>query len=234
MKRCVAALCALLCLLAAPGALAESCPFAREKAPGYAALRTDGEPVDGAWFADALMIGDSITESLWNYDVLPELAIYAVIGQSPQGAMNNINDLDGKYQTMVDLVRDKQPAKLLVMLGSNGLDLGSVEKVLGDYHALLDALLEAVPGAQIYLLSVLPVREKVRERYRRLNEANIAAFNEGLLALASMHGVYYIDAHTPLLDGAQIAQAYCAGDGMHLNQDGAQAVADAICAQAGR
>ncbi|MBQ2990874.1 MAG: hypothetical protein IJD60_06250 [Clostridia bacterium] len=238
MLRALAFLLAMLTVAAPVSAQADDpCAYARKKPWGYACQETAKKPAGDAFFEDALMIGDSICASLNNYDVLPELWIETVIGQSAH-AVHQLRNLPygGKKISMLDLIRDEQPEKLLIMIGSNGVDYKKAEDAIVGYHEMLDKVLEAAPDTKIYLLTVTPVRSHAQKKYPRLVPENIAAFNQALYALAESHGVHYIDVTTPLLDeeGVWIDRAYAAGDGIHISKEGAERAAEAIRMQVSR
>lgn len=226
---------ALILTLLAASALAE-CPEAREPGADYVWQIRREEPVAESWFADAWLMGDSITESLANVDAIPELNIEIKIGQSPQGAVHNRDYVvDGQYYSMAEYVISRQPAKLLVMLGSNGLDHSPRLQVQESYHELLDMLLAALPDTELYLVSVTPITPQATQRYPKLTMPAIKYFNQEMAWLAEEHGVHYVDVYTPLLNESktQIDERYCTGDGIHLTRAGAMKVAEAIRLQVG-
>ena len=220
----------LLLLFTAGSAAAESAP---PEAPVCIRRQT---PMDGSWFENACLMGDSIPESLANLDLIPELEIIVKLGQSPSGALNNHDfKLDGNYVTMAEYVAGKVPGKLLIMLGSNGLDHSEPEEVESSYRDLLDLLQEQLPDTEFYLVSVTPVAPAGTERYPRLTMPVIERFNAMLYAEARLRGLRYVDVFTPLLneEGTAIDGSFCAGDGIHLTRKGSQLVADEIRLQVG-
>lgn len=191
------------------------------------------EPLGDEAFEDALIIGDSITLSLYDYDVIPTLAVEGHIGQSPVAAhmIRNMR-YEGDEVSMYELAERMQPGKLLVMLGANGLDYSLRTKVQDDYHALLHDLMWSLRDTDIYLLAVTPVRPGVQKSKDApvLTLEKIRLFNEWLRELAISHGVRYIDIYTPLLgeDGASLKLEYATPDGIHLTMPGAYQLGDAI------
>ncbi len=193
-------------------------------------------PVDGDWFENACLMGDSIPESLANLDLIPELEIIVKMGQSPDGALNNHDfKLDGNYVTMAEYVAARAPGKLLIMLGSNGLDHSEPDEVESSYRDLLDLLEDRLPETEFYLVSVTPIAPAGTERYPRLTMPVIERFNAMLYGEAERRGLRYVDVFTPLLneEGTAIDSELCAGDGIHLTRKGSQIVADEIRLQVG-
>lgn len=208
------------------------CAHARSVPDDFVCELPEGKAADAYYFSDAILIGDSIAASLDLREVIPELKIHYVIGLSPNAALkyNNV-EYEGEKITMEAMVARMQPRKLFVMLGSNGLDQMKSGVILDDYHALLDQLLDDLPDTEIYLISVTPIRSPAtKEKYPTFTHARIRAFNNGLLEMAQEHGVHYIDCYTPLMmenmnDGLK---ANFTGDGIHLTEQGAGLVAQAI------
>lgn len=228
----------LVALLLPLAALAEeSCPHAREKAADYVCQLQYGDPAGDEYFTNALLIGDSLAYSLADYGVIETLEVECYIGLSPEHVHRaRMMPYKGGYVTIVELSAAYKPDKLLVMFGSNGLTYKDAEDVLPSYHDMVDAIVDALPWADIYLMSVTPVETWVKKETRGLNMPNILAFNEGIRAIAEAHGVHYIDVCTPLLsaDGSSIAKAYVANDGLHLSREGAKTLTDAIRYQVAR
>lgn len=224
----------LLALALLSAAVAEEpCEHARVVPEDFVYQVQHDEPLGDEAFEDALIIGDSITLSLYDYDVIPTLTVEGYIGQSPIAAHKIRNmKYQGEKVSMFELAAAAQPGKMLVMLGANGLDYSTLTKVETDYHALVDDLLDALPDSDIYLLAVTPIRPGVQRSADApsLTQDKIVKFNQWLHALAISHGVHYIDIHTPLLaeDGVSLLLAYSMPDGIHLSIPGAHQLGDTI------
>lgn len=235
MKKWMLLLMALLLPLAAMAE--EACPHARDKAADYACMLHFDAPAEEADFEDALLIGDSLAYSLADYGVIESLDVECYIGLSPEHVhQSRVIPRQGSFVTILDVAVEYAPSKLLVMFGSNGLTYKDAADVLPHYHAMTDAILDALPETDVYLMSVTPVDTWVKEESRGLNMPNILAFNEGVRAIAESHGVHYVDVCTPLLaqDGSGIARAFVATDGLHLSHEGAKVLTDAIRYQIAR
>lgn len=234
-KRLLILLLAGLMLCLCPLSLAEEvskCPYARQVSDLFVSQVPECDPVDDAFFENSLLIGDSIASALEIREVLPSLHIEYVIGLSPSKARTSKKVAYGDERvTMVELCERMQPENLFVMLGSNGLDQMKSGDIAEDYHELLDALLQVLPDTEIYLLTVAPIRSPAtKKNYPTFTHARIQDFNKRLIAMAEEHGVRVIDCYTPLMmenmrDGDK---ANFTGDGIHLTQQGAEKVAQAI------
>lgn len=235
-KRLLALLLSGLMLCLCPPSLAEEaekCPYARQVSDLFVSQVPECDPVDDTFFENSLLIGDSIASALEIREVLPSLHIEYVIGLSPSKARTSKKVAYGDERvTMVELCERMQPENLFVMLGSNGLDQMKSGDIANDYHELLDDLLQVLPDTtEIYLLTVTPIRSPAtKKNYPTFTHARIQDFNKRLMAMAEEHGVRVIDCYTPLMmenmsDGDK---DNFTGDGIHLTQQGAEKVAQAI------
>ena len=235
MRKLLAAL--LACALLTPVLAEEPCPHARETAADYVCQLQFDEPAGDELFEEALLIGDSLAYSLADYGVIETLDVECYIGLSPEHVARARNMLyKGEYVTIVELAAASRPDKLLVLFGSNGLTYKDAAEVLVNYHGMVDAIVDTLPWADIYLLSVTPVDTWVKKEARGLNMGNILAFNEGVRSIAQAHGVHYIDVCTPLTaaDGSGIHKDYVAKDGIHLTYEGARVLTETIRYQVDR
>ncbi len=186
------------------------------------------ERVPDAYFDGAVLIGCSLMTGVELSGCIDHATFVARIGMSPRGAMHNKNFPSGdQYLTMADTVISLAPEKLYIMLGSNGVDIKLPADVLAEMNELLNYFITALPDTLIYLISIPPVTPKVRERYPYLTEAKVAAYNQGLEALAGMHGIYFLNVYAQLADeNGQTLRKYAADDGYHLKSAGYQLLAD--------
>lgn len=186
--------------------------------------------VELAYFADAAFVGDSITLGWVDYAAaaaLPQTNVVAAIGATPpvNGALwmpDGETDPQAAYDPLQAIVQ-AAPTKLYLMFGANKLvDTSELaeETLLADYAEFLDALKAQLPGAQIYLQSILPPTAQAAQGQAGLSAQRIARVNERLQALAAEKGCYYLDLAGALCPGGALDSRYAAADGLHLNRDG--------------
>ena len=186
---CLALLLALLC---GDGLALEKCKLQKETDETFTVQIQRKKPAPDSWFKKTWIMGDSVSESLANYEVIPNLKVFHKTGQSPRGALRNHHYVvDGKYLTMAERMVLRKPQKLLLMLGSNGIDHEKLSSVKQEYHELVDYLIENLPGCEIYLLAVTPVAPVATKRYPKLSMANIQSFNEEMMEIAKTHGLLF-------------------------------------------
>jgi lysophospholipase L1-like esterase len=130
-------------------------------------------------------------------------------------------------QMLARLERDVlaySPDVLFLMGGTNdiGLDM-SIPNAIGNIRQIVETA--KTDGITVVLMTVPPVNDDYNYRM-----ANRAEYNADLASLASQEGILLVDVFSALAtpDGS-LASAYSAFDGLHLSQQGEQAVAQAVC-----
>ena len=131
--------------------------------------------------------------------------------------MGVIGDSLSAMNARVDKVAAKHPGKVFILGGINCLILNmSIEETLKDYEKLLDNVQSQLSGSKIYLLSVLPVRKKLGEKFHcdndRINELNL-----GIQKLAAERGYAYIDIHKYYVKNGEMNRKLT-WDGLHLKK----------------
>ena len=154
---------------------------------------------------DAVFFGDSITCD-GNFDRLfPHLRIVnlGVYGDT-------LSDLLRR----VPQVQREKPARIFVLGGINSLRPDNAADCLDRYAALLDALRDACPAAELIVQSVLPVSAEL-DPTGEMNDA-VRRFNAGLEGLAGERGLAFADLYAAYeKDGA--LDPSLTRDGLHLN-----------------
>lgn len=112
----------------------------------------------------------------------------------------------------VDAIAAVQPKKVFLMGGINGLYGQSLEDFAYWYAALVDSIHSAVPGAKIYVHSLLPVTSW--SDY--CDNAKIVEVNAIIARIASNRGIEYIDLYSrcAINNALPDSMSY---DGLHLN-----------------
>ncbi|BFH15303.1 GDSL-type esterase/lipase family protein [Paenibacillus melissococcoides] len=144
------------------------------------------EPTEASYrsiFQDSVFLGDSITEGLSFHDVLDEANVLAGAGKTAEFALEDIAELT-----------KRNPKHIFIQLGSDDILWPTDDPKaysLKHYAALIGAIKEKLPQADITLLSVTPVtaeREKEEPRYK-----NISDYNQGLKELADKEQAGFVD-----------------------------------------
>ncbi len=178
--------------------------------------------VDMSYFNDAVFIGDSLAQGFVDvYDTFPNSGSVAVKSMSSDGFVTKtIDDGAGNLVLPVDLVAQKNPRKIYILIGVNDLVWMSDDQMVASFSMLVDALAERVPSAQIYLMSV-PPQTASRGTDDRYSVVRINGLNDRLAVMAREKGIFYLDLHEILADDAgNLYEDIAAADGFHLTPQG--------------
>jgi len=121
----------------------------------------------------------------------------------------------------IDEVVEGRPAKVFLMIGTNDLAWGgkTVPEVRDKIAEVLDTIKRRSPGTKLYLQSVLPVIDGMKDKFR--NE-NIEAVNVELEKLAKEKGVTWVNLAPYFKDeNGQLKKKYTE-DGLHLTGEAYQ------------
>lgn len=134
-------------------------------------------------FQNSVFLGDSITEGLSYHDVLDDKNVLAGAGKTAEFAMEDIEELS-----------KRNPKHIFIQLGSDDLlwpTDNPQEYAINHYTALIEAIQQKLPQAEITILSVTPVTEEVLGKEPRYQ--NIPAYNEKLKEMAAEEEVAFVD-----------------------------------------
>lgn len=180
------------------------------------------DPIDLSYFNDAFFIGDSLTVGLGNYSIVPKYNVIADIGLSLDTIETKkaINTTEGSM-TVLDALKLKNPKKIYIMLGSNGIAWIQPERLIQKYSSFLEKLKDQHPLSNIYISAILPVTNNKQQIDSRYANSKIAKYNELLYNLASENNVYFLDPTKSLSDSfGNLRDEIAESDGMHLKKKG--------------
>ncbi len=156
---------------------------------------------------DVVFFGDSITRGgAWS-DAYPGVNIVnlGLSGDSIRGMTSR-----------VDMIASVKPEKVFILGGINSLTDRNSADVFEQYQNMLEKVHEAVPNAEIYIQSILPISVE-KEKYCADNSV-IDAFNEELEKLAAETDATYINIHDLYeLNGSMNPDV--TKDGIHLKPE---------------
>jgi len=166
--------------------------------------------------SEIVFFGDSITEGSDFREYFPDRRI---VNLGYSGDM-----LTGMIDR-VPMVRAVSPEKVFLLGGINGLHDTNVEECAANYAVLLDKLREAVPEAEIYAQSVLPMSAEKEEEF--CHNTAIQELNEQIKALAGERGMIYVDLYS-LYEADGVMNPELTTDGVHLRPEAYERWAEAI------
>ena len=165
---------------------------------------SEGERKDDDFFADAAMIGNSLVDGMMLYSGLK----MSYFGQESATVKN--------YR--LDRLLQNTYGKVYIELGINDMGYG-LDVYIDGYRSIVTRIREAMPEADIYILSMTPVtRAKASDGFFTMKA--ITERNDALHALAEELQCWYIDCCTPLCgsDGYLQPDLAATWDGAHLRE----------------
>lgn len=165
---------------------------------------------DPAFFNDCVLLGDSITQGLQLFDVMDPTNIIATKGMNVSEGAKHIKEIKAKGKKRV-----------IVLLGINDLaDYNkSVEYVAGKYGDFAKQLSEAMPDANIYVQSVLPVAKSYNNSKTKITNEKINQYNTLLKSEVEGGNVHYLDVNPSMRDSEGYLPAEVTSDGLHMKKD---------------
>ena len=165
---------------------------------------------------------------LGNYGVLPAGNVLADVGINLDTIQTKacIATTDGAV-TILDALKAKNPSKIYIMLGSNGIAWVSPADLAQKFETFLDLVLQQHPDAVVYIESVLPVTAVKQAKDARYSNTAIQEYNQRLLQLAEQKQVYFLDTHAAFaMEDGTLNAEYAEADGMHLKKIGYYAMVE--------
>ena len=156
-------------------------------------------------FTDCLVVGDSITQGLYEYGVLDQANV-----QADRGAGVSVGDNE-KLADHIARAKEMKPSVLFLSYGMNdvGAQNGDADGFIQAYRPLIRDLKKSLPDTKIYVNSILPAAQTAIDQNSVY--AEIPKFNQKLKKLCEKEKVTFID-NTDL-----VKQEYYAGDGIHMS-----------------
>ena len=156
-------------------------------------------------FTDCLVMGDSITQGLYEYGVLDQANV-----QADRGAGVSVGDNE-KLADHIARAKEMKPSVLFLSYGMNdvGAQNGDADGFIKAYRLVIRDLKKSLPDTKIYINSILPAAQTAIDQNSVY--AEIPKFNQKLKKLCEKEKVTFID-NTDL-----VKQEYYAGDGIHMS-----------------
>lgn len=153
-------------------------------------------------FASSVVMGDSITEGLAEYDVLSASSVVSKIGV-------HLDELDDQ----VAQVKELNPQVIFLTFGMNDIieNGEDTERFRSDYEALVKQIQEEVPDAHIFVNSIFPVLDTAVENEPALER--ISEYNTVLSEMCTKLQIGFID-NTEL-----VSDQYYEEDGIHFKAE---------------
>lgn len=177
------------------------------------------------FFDDAVIIGDSISYILFQYETMhgllgnPQFLVRG--GTGLNGLVLRYYNISYKGQEMFieDAVAATGAKKVFIMLGQNDLRYRTLEDTMSSWDPLIQRILEKNPDAEIYIQSC--IYEWYPTGHENSVNDKIDAFNQQVIAYAQEHGYHYVDIQQYVEDHTRrMATEYSMDQSIHLNEAG--------------
>lgn len=175
------------------------------------------DPVSMDWFSDAAFIGGNQTAYLMNYQPLQAGAWFTRDDISASNLASATFSVDGRELRFAEALRESGCTKVYLMLGPGPVeDDAAFVRVYSDLVAVIRS---ALPHAQIYLQTFLPVTAAWAASTGNSNET-FRHRNDLLGLVAREKGVYLVDVYAALADETWALPAPLSTDGLYLTVEG--------------
>ncbi len=171
---------------------------------------------DNSFFADAAFLGNSLVDGIRLYTDINTADFYCASSVTVYTAMNSLlaKSAEGKKVSLVEALGEKQYGKIYVELGINEVAFEK-DYFIELYSQLIDALQEAEPDADIYIMSLTPVTKEKADSGNIYTAARLRSFNSAIRKLASDKGCTYLDLYTAYQNSEGYLNDGWTEDGVH-------------------
>ena len=171
-----------------------------------------------AYFTDAVFVGDSITTGIDLYSSLTNTKVVASTGINLETVLtaDSVRNKSGDKVTIPAAVKELKPAKIYLMLGTNGLDWMSVDQMIAQYEKVFDKLKADNPNAIFYIQSIPPITKEKEQKASQMSISKIKEYNARLLKLAESKQAYFVDVYSVLASEDGYLSPDISTDGVHF------------------
>ena len=194
--------------------------LAKNPTADYYNRKCEAFKLENANFArgQTVFIGDSLTDGCALDVFYPDLstAVYnrGIGGDSTEGVLKRLEF------SLFDI----KPSRIVLMIGINDINgMVSNSKILENYGKILSEIRTALPEAEVYCVSIMPVNKDL-ESYTNINAEKtnfrVLEINPEIEALVVSYGYRFINLHADFCDADGFLKKELSPDGIHLNHDG--------------
>lgn len=171
-----------------------------------------GATVAGS-YKDALFFGDSLTQGLKLYEVIPDVQVFGTDNLSLTKATALAKGADTDSASIKYAVKQAGCKRVYIMLGINDLSYISKDAFINNYKEILSAV--KTSGVTVYAQSLLPVSRNFEAKNTGITIQKIQEYNAALKTLCGQLGVKYADIYTAVADSEGYLPAEETSDGLH-------------------
>ncbi|MDE6531582.1 MAG: hypothetical protein K2K96_12555 [Lachnospiraceae bacterium] len=172
--------------------------------------------VDDSYFADAVFIGDSRMQGVYEYAGMEEADFLAKVSMTIYNMMNTKVSTNGHNETIREALTKRQYGKIYIMVGINELGTADTEYFIRHYQAVLEEIRTLQPDALIVIQAIMHVTGEKDREDPIFNNTNINERNEALKELANGQNIFYIDVNEVYDDENGNLRREMSADDVHL------------------
>ena len=210
----------------AVASILETAPLAGQAEPStgagydYGSPVPQSQPMEADAFANTLFLGNSITEGVGRFGIVPGATVYAKNGLTVSNALTEpIVPQGNTYITAAQALGQASFDKVYLMFGMNELGWNSEETFIRRYSELVDQVWQLQPGAVVYVQSIMPVTAEKSADDTYFTNEKVDRFNRLLQQMCAEKYAVFLDIHAALADETGALPADAAGpDGIHIKK----------------
>ena len=184
-------------------------------------LVPESDPVEDAYFADTVFLGDSRTEGFHLYSGLKEGEYLYAVGATVESVFTkDTQETEGGKVPILDALAELDCGKVYIMLGANELGWPRSEAFHDQYGKVIDRIREDHPDAEVVIQSILPVSAAQEAKGSYVNNRRIQTYNTILEELALEKECPYLDVKEAVTGEDGCLRPELTTDGVHLNTAG--------------
>ncbi len=178
--------------------------------------------VDDYYFSDAIFIGDSRTDGLYDYGGLKgkstflakeSISVYTMYDKKLDFHTPGAQD---ESLTALEALMTKQYRKVYLSVGVNELGVPDTAEFYQRYREAVAVIRQLQPNAIIYIEGIMHVSESKAKSDDAFNNVNIVQRNTAIATLANGHDIFYIDMNSAVCDEEGNLRTDLTADGVHL------------------
>ena len=182
------------------------------------------QSVENDYFRNALFIGDSMSDGLYNYGLIRDYTNFYALESV---TVYNVFDVVIPYRTpteqydtaLGDLLKSQKYRKIYFLLGMNELGEPDTTAFRMQYMKDLKKIRRLQPHAIIYIQGIFHVSGKRSSSDPAFNNRAVVQRNEAISTLANGHDIFYIEPSEAVCDENGDMIAEYTNDGIHLTSE---------------
>lgn len=171
-------------------------------------------------FSNSLFFGNSITEGVGRFGIVPGATVYAKNGLMVSNALTEpIVPQQNGHITAAQALEQRSFDKIYLMFGMNELGWDNEQIFIQRYSQLVDQVWQLQPEAVVYVQSILPVTAEKSADDTYFTNERVEYFNQLLRQMCAEKHALFLDIHAALADETGALPQDAAGpDGIHIKK----------------